>query len=841
MAESTAKPYVAHEGDASILHDHWTAVLAGESRAVHLTAPMGGGKRAIVGELCRTAISEAEDDVLLWRIQVREEDEGMNVILRAYASLFQAVQRSQAFRGKIEMALNSQIPSQPKRVQGWYQSFIDGVRKSKPAEGGQVQVNLPKDNPLVGLIEITTGIARKFPVILDINGLHNSHSVGVMAFLEALLSETTDCRLLTILSMEPLTDSAKSWMAQPLTEFFERNAETMHSLSMQPWAAPQVTHYLASQGVELDAERIAEITDGRPGYVAELVDFLRSNDRLEEDLSGLTMANLTDLTVDESELDVPAEPAKEGERRYATAEDAERLAYFAALLGVSFPSGLVADMGGYVRDSVDDLLDASEQTYKELQFSEPLGTWIYQFKQALLRESILARHTADEDLETARRVATFIERFLAPRGHGYVVKTLRMYAENGAPQRAAMMRGMAIAGDQPTLWAMAQDLIMYFDEIEWSDGMRRTVYMNLIERMVAANQIGSAENLWNDAMSWASGKEDRRMQGWLLFSGSRMDFRRQDLYRARDRANDALTIFKTEDDKLKVAELHNHIAMIELADGKPEAALEAASEAEASADVAVVKANSEYVRGLVAKRDRGTIENAIEHFKKSNELAGSVGQGPLALEAGMQLGESLLIAGQTKNAAEVLGRVGQIAQALQDPVKERAAAALLGQAHASLKNFEAAVQFGERALALTRNLKMTQIEPVDLYNLGFFNLMLGKSKEAVKLLQESRKGADASNPAFQKELLYNLGTALMKENDVAAAEDTFKAAVGAAEATNDFRKLASAHQQLAVIAGKRGDKDTARSALNAALAAANQGKLDEAREAIQKQVDSLGQ
>ena len=44
-----------------------------------------------------------------------------------------------------------------------------------------------------------------------------------------------------------------------------------------------------------------------------------------------------------------------------------------------------------------------------------------------------------------------------------------------------------------------------------------------------------------------------------------------------------------------------------------------------------------------------------------------------------------------------------------------------------------------------------------------------------------------------------------------------------------------------MIAGMRGDKDTARSALTAALAAANQGKLDEAREAIQKQVDSLGQ
>ncbi len=841
MAETTPAPYVAHEADAQTLHNHWTAVLGGESRTVRLSAPLGGGKRAIVGELCRKAIGDAEDNVLLWRIHIREEDEGMNVVLRAYASLFQAVQRSQAFRGKVEMALNSQIPNQPKRVQGWYQSFIDGVRKSKPAEGGQVQVNLPKDNPLVGLIEITTGIARKFPIILDINGLHNSHSVGLMAFLEALLAEADGARLLTILSMDPLTEEAKTWMAQPLTELLERSGDSIHTLEMQPWAEPEVQAYLDSQGVTLDAARVADIASGRPGFVAELVDFLRSNDRLGDDLSEVTMANLADLTADASELDVPAEAPKEGERRYATAEDAERIAYYAALLGVSFPSGLVADMGGYVRDSVDDLFDATEQTYKELQLSEPLGTWIYQFKQALLRESVLARHTTDEDKESARRVATFIERFLAPRGHGYVVKTLRMYAENGAPQRAAMLRGMAIAGDQPTLWAMTQDLIMYFDEIDWPDAMRRTVYMNLIERMVAANQIGPAEKLWNDAMTWATEKEDRRMQGWLLFSGSRMDFRRQDLYRARDRANDALTIFKGADDKLKIAELQNHLAMIELADGKPEAALEAATAAEGSADVAVVKANAEYVRGLVAKRDRGTIETAIEHFKKANELAGSVGQGPLALEAGMQLGESLLIAGQTKNAAEVLGRVGQIAQALQDPVKERAAAALLGQAHASLKNFETAVQFGERALALTRNLKMTQIEPVDLYNLGFFNLMLGKSKEAVKLFQESRKGADASNPAFQKELLYNLGTALMKENDVAAAEDTFKAAVGAAEATNDFRKLASAHQQLAVIAGKRGDKDSARTALNAALAAADQGKLDDARKAIQKQVDSLGQ
>ncbi len=838
---NASAPYLAKESDVEELKNHWTAVLGGECRTVQLTGPLGAGKRALVGEVCRSAIAEAEDDVLLWRVHVREEDDGMQVILRAYATLFAGVQRSAAFRGKVEMALNSQIPNQPKRVQGWYQSFIEGLRKAAPAADGKVQVNLPKDNPLIGLVEIATGIARKFPVILDINGLHNSHSVGLMAFLEALFREAKQGgRLLSVLSMEPIDENAKSWMSQPMQQLFDRGGDTLHGIEMSPWGETEAQKYLDSRNLESNAAKIAEIATGRPGFIAELVDYLNENNKLDADLSEVTLANLVDITPDASELEAPKDPPKEGERKYATADDADRIAHLAALLGVSFPSGLLADMGGFVRDSVDDIMDATDGVYKELQFSEPLGTWVYQFKRALIRESVLARHQGEEAEETGRRVAAFMERFLAPRGHGYVVKTLRLYGENGAPQRATMLRGMAIAGDQPTLWAMTQDLFGYFDEVTWPDPMRRTVFMNLIERMIAANQVQPAERVWNEAMEWSSSKEDRRMQGWLLFSGSRLDFRRQDLYRARDRANDALKIFTALEDKLKVAELHNHLAMIALADGKPEEALVSADAAEESVDVAVVKANAEYVRGLVAKRDKGTISNAIEHFRKANEIAGSVGQGPLALEAGLQLGECMLVSGQTKAATDVLARVGQIAQALQDPVKERAAAALLGQGHATLKNFEQAVQYGERALHLTRTLKFTQLEPIDLYNLGFFNLMLGRSKEAVELFQESRKGANQSNPAFQKELLYNLATALMKENDVAAAEDVFKAAVGAAEATNDFRKLASAHQQLAMLADKRGDKDSARSAVDAALAAAKEGDLDEARKAIEKQAQNMG-
>jgi tetratricopeptide (TPR) repeat protein len=626
----------------------------------------------------------------------------------------------------------------------------------------------------------------------------------------------------------------------PLQELLERMEDRTHRQAMTRWTSADVEQYLSAKGLEGPAERIVEIADGLPGFVVELIGWLKENDKLGDDLAGLELRDLADCAPDPSDLDVPDSPPEDGERKHAGPDDAERIAHLAARLGGTFPSGLLADLGGFDRDSVDDIFDATDKLFTEVQYAEQLGTWIYRFKSGLLRESVLARHQADEDKETARRVAAFMERFMVPRGFGYITKTLRLYAENGAPQRAAMLRGMALAGDQNQMWPMAHDLTQYFDEVEWPDPMSRTIYMNMVERAINTGEASAAEQLWNQAMAWATERKDRRLEAWLLFAGSRLDYRRQDLYRARERATDAIKLYTNVDDKLKLAELHNHLAMIELSDGNPNAALEQAGIAEESADVAVVKAHAEYVRGLVAKRDKATWKQSVDHFRKANELAGGVGQAQLALEAGLQLGEILLVSGQTKQSAEVLARVGQIAQSVRNPVKERAAAALLGQAHAALKNFEAALQFGERALQLTRELKYAQLEPIDLYNVGFFNLMLGRSKEAVSLFRQSRKGSDPANVGFQKELLYNLGAALLKDDEVQEAEEAFKAAIQPATQVKDFRKLAGAQQQLAEIAGNRGDNDAARALLYKAMEAAEAGNLRDERKAIKKQLASLG-
>ena len=53
MAE-TQKLFVARERDVAALREHLDAALSGTGRAVTIQAPLGSGKRAVVGELLRS-------------------------------------------------------------------------------------------------------------------------------------------------------------------------------------------------------------------------------------------------------------------------------------------------------------------------------------------------------------------------------------------------------------------------------------------------------------------------------------------------------------------------------------------------------------------------------------------------------------------------------------------------------------------------------------------------------------------------------------------------------------------------------------------------------------------
>jgi tetratricopeptide (TPR) repeat protein len=849
VAESTENIFLARPSDIQALKAHVDAAREGMGRTVVLEAPLGGGKRAVVGEVARL-VSSGQEDLIVWRLGLLDEEDGLRTLLRFYASLFATLHRSPLLRTKVEMVLNAQMPQHPKRVQGWFQGFIDALKQG-PKQGEETfQVSLPRDNPVVGLVEILTGIATKTPVLMEVQNVHNCHSIAIFSLLESLMDLNGEgSRLCMILGTEPLNENSRAHIAAPWEDFLTRRAAQLHRIVIDPWTESEVSTYLQSRQLTGDATRICEIAKGLPGFVSELTDLLLERKLLDQPLEGATLASLTPVAVDASELE-SAEPGEEGgdeldraseepgKRRKARASDAPAVQHIAALLGQTFPSNLLADMAGFERGSVDDLIDACGDLFSEEQFNDNIQSWLYSFKRGIFRYGVLEANDDEAGRQRATRVGLFLERFLAPRGYEFIVKVLRIYAIAGEPRRATMLKGVALGSDRPEIWAMVHELFGHFNDIPWSDQVRRSVFVNLLDRMVMLGSVEPAEKLFNEAMEWAVAKSDRSMQAWTLFAGSRLDYRRQDIYRAKDRARDALTLFQSLDDKYKAAETHNHLALLELSDGSPNAALDHVKEAIDLADVPPIQANAAFIRGLVDQRDKKFPE-AAENFRHANEIAGNAGLGPIALEAGIHLGECLMLSHQSARAADVLGRCLQIAQALRNPVRERAATALLAQCQAEQKLYEAALKSAKHTLELSQQLKFQQLIPLDTYNVGLFSMLNGSVTEAVSLFRQAAQGANPADIVFTKELNYNLGNALLRVGEKREAKAALEKVIEPATKTKDFAKVVGAWSLLSDISLEDGNKEVAKDLLRKAIQLAEAQDLREDRKNLRRKLDAI--
>ena len=337
----------------------------------------------------------------------------------------------------------------------------------------------------------------------------------------------------------------------------------------------------------------------------------------------------------------------------------------------------------------------------------------------------------------------------------------------------------------------------------------------------------------------------------MLLYGSKLDLRRQDLFRARDRANDAYKLYEQQENKRRqMAEVRNHQASIELQDGNPQAASDFVSQAEELSKVTLedgreahmpdVVAACHQLRGLIA-RSTGQLEDAIKHFQQANAEAGARGMASLALDSGLSFGEALLAAGKVQDGRDALTRVVQIAQALRNPARERQAAELLAQAEGALRNFDRALPLAMRVLELSRQLNFENALPIDFYHAGLFSLLNEKPTEALALFAQSeQRVAQLGEHPLVKELYYFKGVAHRQVNQMQEAKASLEKAVPLLTEAKDWRKLAQAHDNLADVATAGGDMASAKSHLTEAVQVAKNANLSDLRKDLKKKLDSLG-
>ena len=206
----------------------------------------------------------------------------------------------------------------------------------------------------------------------------------------------------------------------------------------------------------------------------------------------------------------------------------------------------------------------------------------------------------------------------------------------------------------------------------------------------------------------------------------------------------------------------------------------------------------------------------------------------------MKIGEILFMSKQFSKAADELSRVAQLANQLKAPVQERAACALLAQAHGAQKNFEAALQFATRTLQLSQQLKFEQVMAADFYSVGLFNLLQNKPSEAVAFFkQASSRVASGGNPGFLKELYFNMGQALLQIGEKGAAEQSLQNAIKPAVEAKDVQKSRIAYQQLGDLAHARNEISKSSEMYNNALRIAKESNDKEAQKDIKRRMKDL--
>jgi tetratricopeptide (TPR) repeat protein len=862
MADAPQSTFLARPTDVETLRGRFDSAQSGCLQVVHLHAPNGGGKRALISEFVKN-LGGLDSDVFHFAPSLIDEEDGVRTMMRMWASLYGPLHTNTGLRGKVEMVINAQLPSHPKRTQGWLRAFVDGVKKGGPKPGeDSFQLMVPKDNPLTGLVEILAAISSKMPVVAHFHNAHCSHSVATWAMMEALMAKCADNKMLMILTTEAMDEAGSALFPPPMLHLLQRKESEVDNQALAPWGTEEVDAYLTSKDLQGNAGAIARVGMGRPAYIAELIDYLKGSDRLNDDLAAESLATLFPIAVDEGELE---DANEDNGKKHAGASDVADIAFAAALLGQSFPSRLIAEIGGWEQESIDDLLDATGGLFAEDQFSEAFQTWIYRFTRSSWRQGVLDANLRNADRAEAamakgRETATFMERFLVPQGAQFISKTARIWVELGETERAKMLSQMAIGSDPPDAWGMTHDLMKFYADVDWSDRMRRSVYMNLLDRMVQSAPVQQADTLYNEAIEFAQSKEDRAMQAWTLFAGSRLDLRRQDHFRARDRAQDALTLYQAEDNTAKISEVLNHQAMIEFTDGKPDAALALVDKAIENGQIETpdgkkvlpqVAASSEFIRGLIARRAKD-FETAAKHFRTANEIAGNTGQPAIALDAGLNYGEALLLSGKHQEAVDILVKVTTIAQALRNPQRMRSASSLLTQACGALKQTKEALGHAQRTLGLTQQLKLDKFLPIDLYNVGFFTMVSGDLKQALTIYREALKATNLQRDAsFSKELLFNAGMTASRigaqEKDQAKkrailteAQELLSKCLPAAKHAKDLGKVAASADQLAnLIMGLDKDPAAAKQMLGDALEAAKGAELKEMIPMIEKKLADL--
>ena len=180
------------------LLEQWEKVRGFSAQVCHVQAPIGSGSKHVLNHFQRQVAGEC----LTWHIRFRENLYGWEQLPVLANGLWKTIRHSANMVAMVRQSLDLDLGDE--RLNGILQSMSESIQFSH--ENDNVQLRLPADNPILGLVLMARALMREIPLLIIVENVQSCHSYIPLVFLLATMQDAQKTRTMVVLHSTVLND-----------------------------------------------------------------------------------------------------------------------------------------------------------------------------------------------------------------------------------------------------------------------------------------------------------------------------------------------------------------------------------------------------------------------------------------------------------------------------------------------------------------------------------------------------------------------------------------------------------------------------------------------------------
>ncbi len=581
------------------LTNSWQKVRNFDSQRIHVQAPIGTGSKHLLNQFQH----EIAQECFTWHVRFRDNLYGWEILPTLTAGLWKTLRHSRGVSGLIQEALRQQ--NLEPRMQRILDGMADSLEKAIESDGKALE--LPSDNPLLGLVLLARTLMTQFPMLFIFENLDLCHSYQPYVFIDAVLQESEQTRSMVIIQTQAITEQTMRWKPEILLHILRsRNFE---SYGLEPWGEEEVRNFLNIREIEVDHRLMHDWTDGRQECVAELLSWI------EEDPAGRAAFEGKSIRFGDS----------------TAPEKAEELIRVGALMGWSFSLELIEKLLGVTNEQALELLEGQEHLLAVD------GDKIY-FKY-VLHQLRLFEDTIRSFPEVAGQVADNIYSYFGRTRPELLQQSAMIYGRLERYAEAHEATTLLLDLDDPVLWLAMLEIMIRWN-VEYPDYIMGVMWRKAAQYQFQHNS-GQAMSFQKRALEWSKKQNDPKTAVDLLRQGGRFLAKLEQYTAAENQFHQALQIVIAQDDQFLQADIRIELVEFYISGSESRRAVEQLLVIEQLDLTELQNIRLLGIHALISRMEKD-MEKSLKLFLEARRLARNISHWGLATDLGLLAVETLI-------------------------------------------------------------------------------------------------------------------------------------------------------------------------------------------------------